>query len=579
MKLSWLATFSCLIVSVMPETWDFVGSQRQSMTKNEIEEADFDWIGYLSQNPDLQQVLPDKRSAWVHFDEFGRKEKRSFPSKRPQTASLETAQMKFRRFIMDNIQRNVSVLDRTLILYYLPSSTAGMLESAVNNVKLFAYAVHSDREEDSSNIYWINALNAASNPFLRYFPRDATNVIVVDWHVSNPTHPILLSLRACDILYKQRATQQFGSILFIDAETRGPLAYRERGDWAKVYRNLLYRPDDIYNLERLGNTHTTMKKTKHNIVLAGTTLSCELAPHIQNHSYIIRSDIVSPVLRALLPAHVSFKHTRGILKYSLQYLSTLTKKSYNITSLMYINMGKGPVWTGECLSAPPPSFSSTNTSLAPLASLTASSLVPYTPMHLPHRETINPLTWCSLNLTSLIFMYWGRGGWLAGLGSKGGAMGGLCPRVKEQMYLLLDSFVSGNASSSGYRGDGKMAKAPVYRIPREELQRRPNTTTSSTTTSNTLTGLSLFMRESLNGGMLHELYVQYEGEVYKKSLDGSLGRTKVVERGDHACLLVRTNSSVPIGSHNLSSGLIDYFNTYDNLIQCKYGECIVSSCY
>ncbi|RYH12970.1 hypothetical protein EON65_36790, partial [archaeon] len=329
----------------MTQTWDLAGSQRQSLSKNEIEEADFDWIVYLSQNSDLQQALPDRRSAWVHFNEFGRKEKRPFPSKRPETASLEVAQVKFRSFIMDNIQRNVSVLDRTLIIYYLPSINEGALETSINNIKLFAHAVKSDRPEDSSNLYWINALHAASNPFLRYFPTDAANVIVADWHLTNPTHPILLALRTCDLLYKQRATQQFGSILFLDAETRGPLAYRERGEWAQVYRNLLYRPDDVYSLARTGRETSVLgKRNKHNIVLAGSMLSCELAPHIQNHSFIIRSDIVSPVLRALLPSQVSFKHTRGILKYSLQYLSTLTKKSYNITSLMYINMGRGPVW-------------------------------------------------------------------------------------------------------------------------------------------------------------------------------------------------------------------------------------------
>eukprot|EP01031_Cornospumella_fuschlensis_P026965 gene26965-32580_t len=291
----------------MPQVWDFVGPKK---TKAEQEEAEFDWIGYLSQNADLQQVLPDRRSAWVHFVEFGRREKRSFSSLRPQPESLEKAQVKFHR------TSDVAV------------------DTMANNVKMFAFAVRSDRPENSGNLYWINAPFADVNPYLQYFPTDAANVIVSDWHVRNPLYPILLTLHTCSLLYKQRATQQFGSLLFLDSETRGPFAYRERGEWVQVYRNLLYRPDDIYNLAKLGGAGVSMKSNKHNVVLAGSTISCEVAPHIHNSSYIVRSDVISPMLRALLPEDVSFKHARGILKYSLQYLSTLIKKNYNIASLM-----------------------------------------------------------------------------------------------------------------------------------------------------------------------------------------------------------------------------------------------------
>eukprot|EP01031_Cornospumella_fuschlensis_P026945 gene26945-32557_t len=325
-----------LVVCVLPQVWDFVGPKK---TKAEQEEAEFDWIGYLSQNADLQQVLPDRRSAWVHFVEFGRREKRSFSSLRPQTESLEKAQVKFHRFITDIMQRNISVLDRTLLMYYLPSTSDVAVDTMANNVKMFAFAVRSDRPESSSNLYWINAPFANVNPYLQYFPTDAANVIVSDWHVRNPLYPILLTLHTCTLLYKQRATQQFGSLLFLDSETRGPFSYRERGEWVQVYRNLLYRPDDIYNLAKLGgnfadSTGVSMKTNKHNVVLAGSTISCEVAPHIHNSSYIVRSDVISPMLRALLPEDVSFKHARGILKYSLQYLSTLIKKNYNIASLM-----------------------------------------------------------------------------------------------------------------------------------------------------------------------------------------------------------------------------------------------------
>ncbi|RYH32052.1 hypothetical protein EON65_01170, partial [archaeon] len=323
--------------------WSHRRKLQSAQTPEQLEELEFDWITYLDANVDLQGGVFDKTGAWMHFNAFGRNENRKHSRKYPSKRSLYRSEKKILDLLGLYQRRNVSVSDRTLVIYLLPTLTGDRsMETMVNTIKLFTSAVVMDSGEDTHNFYWINTIKATHNPYLPYFPTSAHNVVIADW--AQPLHPQLLTLYTLELLSDHRIAQQFGSILFLDSDTRGPWGYRAGGQWVSVLRNLLYGRDE----EGRGEVIEEDPRDHHNIGLAGPIVSCELTPHVQNFSFIMKTTLLSSFLTAFNTS-LSYKYLRGVMKYNLQYFSVIVRKEYNISSLLYKQAGKvGGVWREEC---------------------------------------------------------------------------------------------------------------------------------------------------------------------------------------------------------------------------------------
>eukprot|EP01031_Cornospumella_fuschlensis_P027741 gene27741-33507_t len=433
---------------------------QSTQTPEQLEEQEFDWITYIDSNVDLQGGVFDKTGAWMHYNAFGRHEKRKYSRKYPSNRSLYKTEKKILDLLNLFQRRNVSLSERTLVIYLLPTLSGDRsMETMVNSVKLFSSAVLMDSGEETHNFYWINAIKATHNPYLPYFPQSAHNLVVADW--AQPLPPQLLTLYTLELLYQHRITQQFGSVLFLDSDTRGPWGYRAGGQWVSVLRNLLFT-----GAAEVANVNDGLHHDPHNIGLAGPIVSCELTPHVQNFSFIMKSTLLDSFLAAFNTS-LSFRHLRGVMKYNLQYFSVIVRKKYNISSLLYKQAGmEGGVWGGECLNPQTysPIFLRQMTSSLPTTTSNNHQLPPA--LLPPSPSPANPLLWCSLNLTSLLFTPWGvdRGG--------GGNVNlELCESVKNQAYALM-------------------------------------------TAISIREGLDLMIPEAYQGGLLHDLYLQHEAEIF-----------------------------------------------------------------
>lgn len=464
------------------------GQEVKRSLQDDVEEQDFDGIAYIDMNPDLQTSVADASAAWMHYYFFGKMENRKFPRKLPEQQSLEIADRSIRSFVKDLAKRAVPLNDCTLVMYYLPAVEGRSVEALLNSVKIFASAVQSD-SASSSNFYWINTIQAESNPFVRYFPT-SDNVAVASWAL--PVDQGLLTLRTLDHLERADILPSFGSVMFLDADTRGPFTYREEGDWLAMYRDLL-RP--------------------HHIGLAGSSFSCELTPHVQNHSYIVRSSVV-PIMLQAFNMSGPYGQFRATMRFNLQYLSVIVRRYYNITSMLHQQHTQEPYFQSGCMSY----NRLTNTM----------STVHNSGYHSAgNTALLNPLHWCSVDFQKLIFYPWG-----------GDRLEQTCRHTKQQMYQALLKL-------------NRNEPSPQLQAP-----------------------------ETLRGGMLHDLQLQYEHEMlthHRSSGSGGAdteGKARQARR--QVCVIVRGLPSLHLLNAritpNVSLSDRDYFHSYHHFIQSMFRQ-------
>jgi hypothetical protein len=485
------------------------------------EEVLFDWVAYLDANLDLQYAINDASAAWSHYSTFGKKEQRTFISKIPDVKHVRLAEQKIQGYINIMETQQIPIPNRTLIMYYLPTvqDNYRSTEAVLNTLQLFAAAVISDTGESSSNLYWINIIEASNNPYLRYLPHGAFNVIIFSWDI--PKTQNLITLRTLEYLNlrSQPLSSFLGSVLFLDIDTRGPFLYRHNGEWVSKYRSLL---------------------SHDHVGMAGSSLSCELVPHIQNHSYIIQSHLI-PLLLQTFSFNKTYKELRALFNYNLQYLSVVIRRTHNITSLLYEHYTNTAYFMNICLTSKQIESHTSDTShLSHRSSrivLHQQKLLGY---HVKEKTPRNPFLWCLLNLTSLIFYPWG--------GERSHQR--ICTPMKHQMNAVLSM----------------LQQQEVY--------------------------LQLQVPETVQGGLLHDLCLQYEYEVFiasqhpyqrlqlqQEAARGVGGAGKGGRKVNQVCLLIRSvfrhrsNNTTASAANAASSGegLLDQdsFQAYDHLIQCE----------
>ncbi len=142
---------------------------------------------------------------------------------------------------------------------------------------------------------------------------------------------------------------RYHSILFLSSEERGPFEDRENGAWWN-------RIISVFN-------------SYPHVGVLGSSISCEIAPHVQSHALALRSDAA---VRILLKSHI-----KGGLETGLT--TTALKLGYNISSLTYQRRWNETVFNGECRHAQGnyPMFDA------------------------------NPSSWCDIRPDDALFMKWG----------------------------------------------------------------------------------------------------------------------------------------------------------------------------
>jgi hypothetical protein len=248
--------------------------------KQKVQE-EFDWISYLEFYPELRRTVfgQDRDLAVRHYLEHGYSENRLFPSFYPPRSILDIAVNKLKEFTLTNQNRNVAIQNRTLVILHVGMvDKDSSVEVFINNLKILNYSIALDNE-NSQNFYWLNIFKGSQNNLNDFLPsNNQWNVVRMEW----PTTPleILTRMRTLQFLSENNTlTNHFGSVLFLNDGARGPMAFRENGEWVTQFRKLLFNGQD-----RIG--------------IAGPLLSCEISPHLQSHTLIMRTEVVNPYVNS-----------------------------------------------------------------------------------------------------------------------------------------------------------------------------------------------------------------------------------------------------------------------------------------
>jgi hypothetical protein len=333
--------------------------------------SEFDWRAYLEIYQDIAKHFSTREEALFHFLKFGRKEGRRFPKIFPNQPGLGIAHKKLTKFLRIMEANNIPIEERTFIIYYVDQlDIKNSLEVAVNNVKIFNssimhdYLLFSDNNGDESssgkeriskNFYWFNIIGGVDNVLRPYLPLTLSNVAEVEWLLS--PGDMFMHFRTLG-LFKHTIETKFGSTVFTNQQVRGPLKADKAGKWIDEYRSLLFSP---------GN----------NIGLLGPTLSCEYAPHIQTHLFMIRNSLI-PAILAEYTTFRKFDDSISLQKrYNLGLTEVVQRNGWNVSSFLAAKRYNKPVFDGYCLTKPKDAVSS------------------------------DPTQWCNIAVEDVLFYKWG----------------------------------------------------------------------------------------------------------------------------------------------------------------------------
>jgi hypothetical protein len=318
-------TFICLCVLFLSICFslDDVGLARLKLKVRD----EFDWTAYLEMNPDISRHYSTREGAAEHYINHGHKEGRVFPSLYPNQPSLSTAMKKLMNFCRIIQRRNIPVDQRTFIIFHVGIiDSQNSLEVVINNLRIFNFAMRKDAT-NSHNFYWFNIIGGKDNNMVDYLPSDNQwNVVKLEWLVS--PSDILMHLRTLNVV-KHTLQIHFGSVMFLNNGVRGPMMYREDGQWVNEFRKLL--------------------SDEHHVGMAGPTLSCEVAPHIQTHFLIMRTRLVPALIQEYTTFHRFDDWPELIRHYEVGMSQFIMRHGWNISSLMYSKRLNKTYFDGYCI--------------------------------------------------------------------------------------------------------------------------------------------------------------------------------------------------------------------------------------
>ncbi|RYH22718.1 hypothetical protein EON65_18815 [archaeon] len=348
-------------------------------------ESDFDWHTYYDMYPEVTHLSTpklDRLFALKHYKKHGRKKGYVYPKRFPTVASLEALEQRLVTFVRLMDRNQVPQGDRSLVFYHIPSYSSSSFtgkEVLMNTLKLFMFAVTADASAESRHFYVLNVASdpqALSNPYLNLLPGQQNNVAVLSWQ--NSISEQLLNVRLVSMLHKAGYLHHFNSLFFSNMYTRGPFAMLQHGQWLQQYNSL-----------------------SQDNALVGSSISCELVPHVQNHSFLMRTDI-APTYLSAFNLSFSYKKWQSVTRMNMQYFSIIVTKSRRITSLLTHQQQDAGYFTGKCLQS-------------------SSALLEYDGMF------ANPVSWCGVNISQVLFVPYHQR-----------VAASLCPALKQDMpYRLL----------------------------------------------------------------------------------------------------------------------------------------------
>jgi hypothetical protein len=352
---------------------------------------------------------------------------------------------KLEDFITSLNATNHSVSYRFLVVFHFgQASNSKIVKVVENNIKIFVGSIEKLVNGASSRVqvfYWFNIVEGSHNAMYHHIPVSYPNVGVVSW--SSSPGDMTIHLHTAKAL-SGLISEGIDTVVFLNEGVRGPLTHRSNGDWLRQYQQLLSR---------------------NNVGLVGSTISCEMEPHVQTHIFAIRTSTLPILLDLQTERSASTDWAAYIAQTEIGLSKRYLRSGYNISSMLYHNRLHKPYFDGQCIPVPHSHIQS---------------------------DLLNPTKWCDVVPAEVMFVKWG--------GQPMKTSGYMCPDMVSRMqHQLLSLSVSDP-------------------------------------------GLGLIVPETIHGGHLHNLYVQYGLEMWRDFLMSKNKSVRAVEftGKDKVCLLVRT---------------------------------------
>lgn len=222
--------------------------------------------------------------------------------------------------------RNVTVGRRSLVIYHVGENQHfESLDVAENNIKLFVSAIeqHSTNAEHQA-IYIFRIDSGKLNNLFHLLPQGLPNVVILR---SSAKFSYLQTHIQTVHMLTDPVALKFHSMLFLNHYARGPFEDRINGGWWKH----LINPFTANSL--LG--------------LLGSTISCEVTPHVQAFAFIMRTKVALDVFAPYHPRKAaSIKRNSERIEFAITN-STL-KLGYEIASIYYQRRHHQSVFRGRC---------------------------------------------------------------------------------------------------------------------------------------------------------------------------------------------------------------------------------------
>lgn len=291
---------------------------------------DFDWKAYAQIHSDLHVAkITTEFDLRQHYWKSGRFEGRAFPKTVPNEPQAAFALKKIMNFVSFLDKHSVPMQERTLMVFHIGKpDMKNSLEVIINNLHIFQSSIDLDTAGSSGIFYLFNIVDGNENMYFKFLNTSNFNV---GWNVWSATpSDIYTHLRTMNI-YQDVLLKSFGSIFFLNNGVRGPLLDRAAGKWMQPFRKLLFA---------------------NNVGMVGSTLSCELAPHIQTHFFGLLTSIIPIVLKEY-DAYRTFDTWPALIRYYEVDLTGFIRNSgYNVASLFYQKrIGQQYFQNGTCLKA------------------------------------------------------------------------------------------------------------------------------------------------------------------------------------------------------------------------------------
>jgi hypothetical protein len=435
-RIAWCCFVSALLLNQPEVSVAVDGVDEQDY---EVDEDNFDLRGYLEGHAEWLTTLLNTGQNWrtlslsiEHYRQHDAQEGKDYPRRRPHEPGYSAALRRIESFLrlQETRRDRHAAAHSTLVIYHLGHyDTTVPSDVLFNNVVLFAHALAMDSAENSTNFYWINALNEPTNQLVDILRKQANeqhNVALVEWKLA-PTD-VYIHLKTLMLLQKPIAGEYtanlshpdnndkarddvgFGTMMFFSQGVRGPTMLQERGEWIDRYRSLFL-------------------PAENNVGLVGSTLSCELRPHVQSHAFMLSRRSLSVILEEYAENNVALVHRYMDLveRYEMGLSETIQRHGLRIAALVHEQYAPNKYFENNCLELTRPS--STTRSNSALLSIdwdwVQSS---FTSLNY-HTTTISPLSFCEWFVSSIPLHKWGGGLFRM--------TGFVCPDVKLVMQSVL----------------------------------------------------------------------------------------------------------------------------------------------